>query len=131
MTYLGIIILYVIFRVKQLICDFALQNAYMVSHKHKPWREGAAKALFQHCGIHGLFTTVIVLFYAPQLWWLGAFDFFLHACIDRAKGLMTSRMGLKHTDHKYWVVFGLDQEAHNFSHLFYVVLIVSVLGIQA
>lgn len=131
MTYFGILILYLVFRAKQMICDFVLQDTYMVTHKHRPWREGAAKALFQHCGIHAVFTLAIVLYYAPQLWWLSLFDFFLHAGIDRLKGILTHKAGWTYNDHKFWVVFGLDQEAHNLSHLLYLVLIVATIGIAA
>ena len=131
MTYLGILILYLVFRAKQMICDFVLQSTYMVTHKHRGWRDGAAKALLQHCGIHAVFTLAIVLYYAPQLWWLSLFDFFLHAGIDRLKGVLTKKAGWTYNDHMFWVVFGIDQEAHNLSHLLYLVLIVATIGIVA
>ncbi len=129
MTYSGILILYIVFRLKQLICDFFLQNTYMVTHKHMPWREGGAKALFTHAGIHALFTFAIVMFYAPSLWWLGFLDLFVHASIDRIKACLTHGKGWNYKDNVFWWVFGIDQEAHNFSHLLYIVVILSKTGL--
>ena len=129
MTYIGILFLYIIFRLKQLICDFFLQNGYMVMHKHMPWREGGAKALFSHAAIHAFFTLLIVMFYSKELWWLAIVDFIVHATIDRIKAVLTYKKSWKYKDNIFWWVFGIDQEAHNFTHLIYILIILKHLGI--
>ncbi len=129
MTYTGIIILYIVFRLKQLICDFFLQNTYMVTHKHMPWLEGGGRALFAHAGIHAMFTLAIIMFYAASLWWLAIVDFFVHTVIDRLKAVITYKKGWKHKNNAFWWIFGIDQEAHNFTHLIYIIIILKYLGV--
>lgn len=123
MTALSLLLLYVSFRVKQFGCDFLLQTDWMALTKGKPGKEGY-KALFSHTIIHGIATTVIMLVFAPALWWMGIVDLFVHSAVDRTKGLLTNQCGWKPTDTAFWWAFGFDQEAHNFTHLAYIVLIV-------
>lgn len=127
MSPLAIIILYAAFRLKHFVCDFMLQTDWMALTKGKPGFEGY-KALFSHTGIHALGTLIIVLIFAPSLWWLGPLDFVIHSLIDRTKGWLTFHKGWKPSDTIFWWAFGVDQEAHNFTHLAYVVLIVMHLG---
>lgn len=118
-----LIILYTIFRIKHYTCDFLLQTDWMALNKGLPGKDGY-RALFSHTGIHAVGTFLIVLVFAPSLWWLGPLDFVIHSIIDRTKGVYTLKANLKHTDTLFWWTFGLDQEAHNFTHMAYIVLIV-------
>lgn len=127
MSLFSVLILYVCFRLKQFVCDFLLQTQWMASHKGKPGALGL-KALFVHTAIHGLGTTAVVLCFAPSLWWLGLVDFIVHSLIDRLKGLVTYYNGWKHNDRMFWWALGLDQEAHNFTHLIYILYIIQVAG---
>lgn len=127
MTPLSLIILYCLFRVKHFACDFLLQTDWMALTKGKPGREGW-RALFVHSGIHALGTLLIVLMFAPALWWLAAIDFVIHSIIDRIKGHFTYKSGWAPKDTVFWWTLGLDQEAHNFTHLAYIIYICLALG---
>jgi len=119
-----IFILYLIFRLKHVLCDFFLQTSWMALEKGKPFKDGGAKALFSHAGIHGLFTFIIMIGFAPSLWWLGPVDFVVHSIIDRIKVKFTDKMGWTYKNDKYWWAFGLDQEAHHITHALFIVAII-------
>ncbi|NQZ14838.1 MAG: DUF3307 domain-containing protein [Alphaproteobacteria bacterium] len=123
MTALSLLLLYVSFRAKQFGCDFLLQTDWMALTKGKPGKEGY-RALFSHTITHGVATTVIMLIFAPALWWMGIVDLLVHSTVDRTKGLLTNQCGWKPTDTAFWWAFGFDQEAHNFTHLAYIVIVV-------
>ncbi len=127
MTVLTLITLYAAFRVKHFVCDFLLQTDWMAMNKGRPGREGY-KALVSHTVLHGAGTLLITLAFAPGLWWLGLVDFAVHSVVDRTKGLLTYNKGWKYTDRWFWWSFGLDQEAHNFTHLAYVIAIAAARG---
>lgn len=124
MSLLDIFILYLAFRAKQVICDFFLQTSWMASVKGSPFNMGGATALSMHAGIHASFTLLLMLIFAPLLWWLALVDFLVHAGIDKLKAYITNSKGWTYKDNQYWWAFGLDQEAHNLTHLAYIVIIV-------
>jgi len=95
--------------------------------KGKPGWEGY-KALLTHTGIHGVGTLLIVLLFAPGLWWLGPLDFLIHSMVDRVKGIFTYQRGWTPKDTIFWWTLGADQEVHNFTHLGYIVIIWVYLG---
>lgn len=127
MTPVSILILYVAFRLKHFMCDFILQTDWMALTKGKPGMEGY-KALFSHTAVHAAGTLIIVLIFAPQLWWLAIVDFVIHSMIDRAKGWLTFSRGWKPSDKIFWWSFAIDQDAHNFTHLGFIILIVLAKG---
>lgn len=127
MTPLTLLALYTAFRLKQFICDFLLQTDWMALNKGKPGWEGY-KALFMHTAVHAAGTTLIMMLLAPSFWWLGAVDFVVHSLVDRLKGIYSLQKGWTYSDRWFWWSFGLDQEAHNFTHLVYILIIVSALG---
>lgn len=122
MAPLSLLLLYIAFRVKHFTCDFLLQTDWMALTKGKPGREGYS-ALFTHTAIHGIGTLLIVAWFAPALWFLGPLDFIIHSAIDRTKGIFTYRQGWTPKDTVFWWTLGADQEAHNFTHLAYIVTI--------
>lgn len=124
---LTILILYIAFRLKQYLCDFVLQTDWMALTKGKPGREGY-KALFTHTAFHGGGTTLIALALAPALWWLGIVDFIVHSIVDRVKGVISYRKNWSYSDRWFWWSFGLDQEAHNYTHLAFILLIIALSG---
>jgi len=124
MTPLALLLLYISFRLKQYAGDFLLQTDWMALTKGQPGREGY-RALFSHTLYHAAGTTLITLVFVPELWWLGAVDFVVHSAVDRIKGIITYKKGWQYTDRWFWWSFGLDQEAHNFTHLAYIILIVN------
>lgn len=122
MDFLSLVLLYVLFRIKHFACDFLFQTDWMALTKGKPGQEGY-RALFTHSAIHGLGTALITLVFAPALWWLGLVDFVVHSIVDRIKGYFTYRHGWTSKDTLFWWTLGADQEAHNFTHLAYIVII--------
>lgn len=127
MTFLTLFFLYSAFRCKQFICDFVLQNEGMALSKGGKGAD-AYRALFSHAATHAAGTFLILLFVAPSLWWLGLVDLLLHGGIDRIKGVVMARKGWTPADRMFWWSFGLDQEAHNFTHLLYIVIIILSVG---
>ena len=124
MGFIEILVLYIAFRLKHFACDFLLQTDWMALTKGKPGREGYV-ALFTHTGIHAAGTLIITLILAPAFWWLSIVDFIIHSLIDRMKGLVTYNGGWMVKDSVFWWLFGLDQEAHNFTHLGFMLIIIS------
>ncbi|HRI75699.1 MAG TPA: DUF3307 domain-containing protein [Alphaproteobacteria bacterium] len=124
MLLLHILVLYVSFRAKQVICDFFMQTGWQAMVREAALTREGMKALAVHAGVHAAFTFMLVVIFAPKLWWLGFVDFFLHAAIDRTKASVTLKNGWTYKNYQYWWAFGLDQEAHNLTHLLYIVLIV-------
>lgn len=127
MTSLTVLCLYIAFRIKQFVCDFLLQTDWMALSKGKPGQEGY-RALFSHTLVHAAGTGIIVLIFAPALWWLALVDLGVHSLVDRVKGLYTFRRGWTPSDTIFWWTLGLDQEAHNFTHLAYILAILSWSG---
>lgn len=122
MSFVGLFYLYLCFRVKQLFCDF-IQPNWVATGKHKALSGTGGKALLLHAGFHALGTLIITLIFAPMLWWLALVDLVLHSAIDRTKAMITDKTKWPMSSIKYWFVFGLDQEAHNLSHLAYIAYI--------
>lgn len=127
MSPIDLLILYLSFRLKHFAGDFLLQTDWMALTKGKASKEGF-KALSVHAMIHALGTLLIVLIFAPSLWWLGLVDFVIHSIIDRLKGRITIRKHLKPKDTMFWWAFGLDQEMHNLTHIAYICIIFIHLG---
>lgn len=127
MTLLLVLTLYVAFRIKQFGCDFLFQTDWMALNKGKPGWEGY-KPLLSHAAVHGVGTLLIMLVLLPAYWWLAVVDVVVHAVVDRLKGVYTLRKGWTYKDRWFWWSFGLDQEAHNFTHLFYVLFLLYMVG---
>ena len=128
MTLLSILLLYLAFRAKQFICDFVLQTDWMALNKGKPGMEGF-KPLLVHSAVHGAGTFIVALIFAPAFWWLGLVDIIVHAAVDRFKGILSYRKGWQPTDRWFWWSFGLDQEAHNLTHVAYMLVILARTGV--
>lgn len=129
MTPVAILLLYLAFRAKQFICDFLLQSDWMALNKGHPGIEGY-KALAAHSLVHGTGTLAVMLVFAPSFWWLGLVDIVVHGLIDRLKGIISYERGWTFTDRWFWWSFGLDQEAHNLTHLAYIVILAVQAGIR-
>ena len=124
MTLANILVLYLVFRFKQLVCDFFLQSSWMALLKGVPEKKDGSRALAYHAGIHAIFTLIVTLVFAPDLWWLALVDFVAHALIDKSKAVLNHITGWTYKDNAYWWAFGIDQELHNLTHLAYIVVIV-------
>lgn len=115
---------YLAFRFKHLTADYFLQTKWMAVGKTAPahWMV----PLFSHAAVHGLGTTLIALAFAPALWWLGLVDIAVHASIDRVKAIPACGAQWRPDQSAFWWCHGVDQEAHNLTHLAFVAAIVLV-----
>jgi len=118
----SLLLLYALFRLKHFVCDYLLQTSWIAAHKGLPGRDGY-RALFIHSAAHALGTLIVTVLFAPGLWWLGLIDFVVHSVIDKIKGGVTHKMGWTPKDTAFWWAIGADQEAHNFTHLAYIIVI--------
>jgi len=123
MSFIDIVFLYLAFRAKHVTGDFLL-SSWSARDKSKPFDKGGFKALCIHVGIHAAGTFLVMMIFAPQFWWLAVVDFVIHFWIDKGKAVLNNKMGWTYNDNAYWRLFGLDQEAHNLTHLAYIILIV-------
>lgn len=146
--------LLVIFQIKHFVCDFPLQNAYMLG-KFKGGKDWILP-LVAHCGVHALFTLGICAVINYQLWWLALVDFALHFVMDRIKaspnllgkhktvtaaeykdliqianGVTVAYMTTDEAKQKlkgnqyFWYCLGLDQMVHHLTDLFIVYVLAS------
>ncbi len=118
-----IFILLIVFQIKHFVADFPLQFPYMLRKFSPGWE--FVKPLSLHCGVHALFTLVIVLFIAPTLWWLAAVDFVIHFAMDRVKS-GPRYLGRFNDSRKtsYWVTFGFDQMVHHLTHIYIIWVVI-------
>ena len=115
-----LLVLLIAFQLKHFICDYPLQNQYMLGKfKDKGW----TKPLSAHCFVHALFTFVISLCF---LWstnggivyslLLSVLDFIIHFIQDRIKA-SPKLLGRFKPDNKFfWWALGQDQMTHHLTH---------------
>ena len=105
-----ILILLLMFQAKHLIADYYLQFPYMYMNKGKT--NGWKLPLFDHSGIHAIFTLVIVGVATanPLLAFLAMlFDFGTHFVTDRWKAIKKDGPDTS----KFWYSLGIDQMVHH------------------
>lgn len=118
-------LLYAVFILKHYVADYLFQTSWMAAGKESA--EDWVAPLAAHCAVHAALTALAVLLIAPSLWWLGVADFFIHAAIDRSKGLIGRHFRLAPFDNaRWWRLFGADQCLHELTHLTYVVALLNV-----
>ena len=111
---LGLLIFY---QFKHFFADFVFQNVWMLQKSRPSW--DFVPPLSLHCGIHGLATLALVLYLAPQYWFLAIFDFAVHFTMDRIKA--GPRYLGRFSDMRskaFWVTFGIDQMVHHLTHIY-------------
>jgi hypothetical protein len=118
----GFVAVYLAFRIKHLTADYFLQTSWMAHGKTagSDW----VFPLLGHAAVHAAGTLLIALVFAPALWWLGPLDLLIHAMIDRAKAFPACGAGRQPDEAAFWWCHGVDQEAHNLTHLAFVIAIV-------
>lgn len=99
--------------VKHFLADFCWQSDRMLKDKGHFGRLGG----FQHAGLHGVLTYVILMHFlgAQACAMLAVFDAVVHYHIDWVKVRVSARSTT--TDNAYWVWFGLDQLCHAITYL--------------
>lgn len=108
-------LLLVIYQMKHFIADFPLQREYMLRKGIASW--DFLLPLVLHCGVHAIGTLIIVLFFAPSLWYLAIYDFVIHFFTDRIKA-SPNYFGRFNDLSKasFWTILGLDQLVHHLTH---------------
>jgi hypothetical protein len=110
-------LLLIIYQVKHFFGDYVFQNVYMLQKARPGWN--FVLPLSIHCGVHALFTLMIVCFVNPSLWWLAVVDFVVHFLMDRVKaGPRYLGRFNNMTRQSYWIAFGFDQMVHQLTHLY-------------
>lgn len=115
--------LLVIYQVKHFIADFPLQREYMLRKTLPHW--DFLLPLTLHCSVHAMGTALIVLIFAPSVWWLVLFDFVVHFVVDRLKS--GPRYFGRFNDLSksgFWTILGLDQMMHHLTHIYIIWVII-------
>jgi len=116
-----IFILLAVFQIKHFLADYLFQTPYMLGKLNK---EGWVLPLTAHTAVHAFSTLVILLVFAPSLWYLSIFDGVMHFIMDRIKASpnLLNRWG---PDKPYfWWALGLDQMIHHLTHYIVIYLII-------
>lgn len=117
-------VLIVIFQIKHFICDFPLQTGYMLRKVLPTW--DFLLPLLLHTAVHGLFTLIVCLYYAPSLWWLAIVDMVAHFLMDRIKAADKYLGRFRDRDKpSYWAALGFDQMIHHLTSTYIVWVIVT------
>lgn len=108
-----IFVLLFLFEVKHFICDYPLQNDYIVFGKGK--LKGWVGPLALHSGNHGLGTLFILSMYFDLKLsiFLAVFDFISHFIIDRLKAHPKLLGRYKPNEKAFWNALGADQMGHH------------------
>ena len=113
---LGLVILvFILFEIKQMLADFVLQNSCMAMGKQKA--SGELSPFLVCCAVHSAFTLAIVLAINPVFWWLAFVDFTAHFSVDFAKARIGLATGWTPDRQNFWSLFGADQACHSLTHL--------------
>lgn len=117
-----ILILLVALFVKHFVCDFFLQNGFMLSGKGKSKLDFVIP-LSAHCIEHAAFTSLIFLPFGNYFYLLGILDFIAHFVVDRIKAITQLPAGAWIPEDKiknlnrFYFLFGLDQLFHSLTYL--------------
>jgi hypothetical protein len=101
--------------VKHVIADFFLQNSWIALGKDS--KTHWLLPLTVHCLIHGVLAMLVIVPFAPRLWFLGIADFVVHFLIDRAKGFCVARYEIGMDHQWFWWLIGIDQALHHLTDL--------------
>lgn len=113
----SVFLLFVLFQLKHFVADFPLQREYMLRKDSSGWE--FALPLGVHCLVHASICLVILLIFAPSLWWLAFLDFTIHFIMDRLKS-GPKYLGRFNDKSKpgFWNAMGFDQMVHHCTHYF-------------
>lgn len=121
-----LLILLLVFQIKHFICDYPLQNTYMLG---KMKSTGWIKPLAAHSAVHAWFTFLIILLVQPSnvlLYLLiPAADFILHFTVDRIKASPNLGGKFKPEQPYFWWALGADQMAHHIINYVFIYIILN------
>ena len=120
-----VFLLLIAFQLKHFICDYPLQNTYMLG---KMGATNWVKPLAAHAAVHAIGTMLIVLWISPILAIALAFiDFIIHFTVDRIKASPFMLGRFKPDQPYFWWSLGADQMAHHLTHYLFIYIIISIL----
>jgi hypothetical protein len=112
----------VLFEVKHVLCDFALQTTAQIRSKAI---YGSLGGLI-HSGLHGIASMPAILLLsrsAPLALAIVAGEFAAHYHVDWLKMAIIRARGLSPDDRMYWIVFGADQFLHQMTYVIILALL--------
>lgn len=108
-------------QIKHFICDYPLQNAYMLQ---KGGLVGWVKPLLAHSSVHAVGTFIVFLYFGFKIAILfSLIDFVLHFVVDRIKACPTIGGKYNPTQPYFWWALGLDQMAHHIINILFVAFV--------
>ena len=113
---LEIFTLLVLFQLKHFICDYPLQNTFMLGKFKK---EGWELPLLAHTGVHFIGTFLICVLFSGSFWLavgLATLDLVIHFIVDRLKAHPDIGGRFKPEQPEFWWCLGADQSAHHLTH---------------
>jgi len=119
-----IFILLILFQVKHFLCDYPLQNAYMLGKFKK---SGWELPLLSHSAVHGLYTFAITAGFTSNLLLstvLALLDTLIHFIVDRLKAHPDIGGRYTQDNPKFWWCLGADQMTHHLTHYLLIYLII-------
>ena len=121
-----LLILLLVFQIKHFICDYPLQNVYMLG---KMKATGWIKPLAAHSAVHAWFTFLILLLVQPNnvlLYLLiPVADFILHFIVDRTKASPNLGGKFKPEQPYFWWALGADQMSHHIINYVFIYIILN------
>ena len=125
--------LLVLFQLKHFVCDYPLQNQYMLG---KMQATGWIQPLAAHAAVHACVTAIIVLWFCilsdqhilaviltPVL---ALSDFIIHFTVDRIKASPKLGGRFNPAQPYFWWALGADQMAHHLTHYLFIAIIVLI-----
>ena len=116
MTLQVVLIALVLFQLKHVIADFALQSPKIVAEKGRYGRAGG----IWHAIIHVVATAPILLWLKPGVatfFVIIAMEFVVHYHIDWIKATHARRTGLAPQHQLFWITLGIDQALHQLTYI--------------
>lgn len=126
-------LLLIAFQFKHFICDYPLQNTYMLG---KMGATNWVKPLAAHAAVHAIGTFVVAFYFLNLSYYLDnivfatalAFiDFIMHFTVDRIKASPFMLGRFKPDQPYFWWSLGADQMAHHLTHYLFIYIIISIL----
>ena len=121
-----LLVLLLVFQIKHFICDYPLQNTYMLG---KMKSTGWVKPLATHSAVHAWFTFLILLLVQPSnvllYLLLPVADFILHFIVDRIKASPNLGGKFKPEQPYFWWALGADQMAHHIINYVFIYIILN------
>lgn len=111
----AVMVLMAVMAIKHFCADFMFQTAALA--RGKAARHRWLAPLLLHAGGHAVLTLVVAVLAFPQLWWVAAAEFVVHAGIDRGKVIAGNMARIDMSMTAYWWLLGFDQMLHQLTNV--------------